>query len=422
MSGYDHNEQQITTVATSMTMPFLGRSHSAPHIQSSNYPQDYFILCRPAISNTNAMHSLALSESTSSASYHTYLQTPFQQFSSPHSHPLSQLPQMASKPIQFTTTDPSVYNNDPTFQSISSVPIGHDYNNTTGFTPTHTFKYQSSIHPLQLPAPITPFGINEASNKTTPQHQTLSECFHPSKDIQDTGTSSSRTPTTPTAEDFVVAFDQSVDISPSQSFRCTRGYSTSSLSSLYESTFSRFEVPNEYPLEAFPRHASLGSLYPMTESHELLEAAQAPLALPIVDSAPMLPTASSTSISSTASMNSLSSNGSISSASSSTTASTTSTKVRARRSSLNPDILTREFTCPMESCGRLFKRSEHLKRHIRSVHTQDKPFGCPVLTCTKRFSRSDNLNQHIRIHRHDKEKSQANLVNFTLFHAPPVDE
>ncbi|ORZ12158.1 hypothetical protein BCR41DRAFT_307956 [Lobosporangium transversale] len=121
-------------------------------------------------------------------------------------------------------------------------------------------------------------------------------------------------------------------------------------------------------------------------------------------------------------MNSLSSNGSISSASSSTTASTTSTKVRARRSSLNPDILTREFTCPMESCGRLFKRSEHLKRHIRSVHTQDKPFGCPVLTCTKRFSRSDNLNQHIRIHRHDKEKSQANLVNFTLFHAPPVDE
>ncbi|KAI9244370.1 hypothetical protein BDA99DRAFT_410128, partial [Phascolomyces articulosus] len=56
------------------------------------------------------------------------------------------------------------------------------------------------------------------------------------------------------------------------------------------------------------------------------------------------------------------------------------------------------FTCRHDDCGKVFKRSEHLKRHIRSIHTLEKPFECPYHSCSKRFSRSDNLNQHIRIH------------------------
>ncbi|KAI7870246.1 hypothetical protein BDF14DRAFT_1682312, partial [Spinellus fusiger] len=59
---------------------------------------------------------------------------------------------------------------------------------------------------------------------------------------------------------------------------------------------------------------------------------------------------------------------------------------------------TRMFTCKVDGCGKVFKRSEHLKRHIRSIHTHEKPFECPYESCNKRFSRSDNLNQHIRIH------------------------
>ncbi|KAI8340514.1 hypothetical protein BC941DRAFT_324881, partial [Chlamydoabsidia padenii] len=59
----------------------------------------------------------------------------------------------------------------------------------------------------------------------------------------------------------------------------------------------------------------------------------------------------------------------------------------------------RTFVCQAEDCGKIFKRSEHLKRHIRSIHTNEKPFECPYQQCQKRFSRSDNLNQHIRIHR-----------------------
>ncbi|PWN49986.1 hypothetical protein IE53DRAFT_305830, partial [Violaceomyces palustris] len=56
------------------------------------------------------------------------------------------------------------------------------------------------------------------------------------------------------------------------------------------------------------------------------------------------------------------------------------------------------YTCKVPGCGKCFKRSEHLKRHVRSIHTDDKPFMCPFPGCRKRFSRHDNLNQHARVH------------------------
>ncbi|GAA5943064.1 hypothetical protein JCM1841_006468 [Sporobolomyces salmonicolor] len=51
-------------------------------------------------------------------------------------------------------------------------------------------------------------------------------------------------------------------------------------------------------------------------------------------------------------------------------------------------------TCPAENCGAAFKRSEHLKRHYKSVHRGEKPFPCNVADCGKSFSRKDNLQQH----------------------------
>lgn len=59
------------------------------------------------------------------------------------------------------------------------------------------------------------------------------------------------------------------------------------------------------------------------------------------------------------------------------------------------DPTGKAFICPLYSCGRLFKRMEHLKRHLRT-HTMERPFACPM--CRKRFSRSDNLGQHLRTH------------------------
>ncbi|KAI7867411.1 hypothetical protein BDF14DRAFT_1968018 [Spinellus fusiger] len=85
---------------------------------------------------------------------------------------------------------------------------------------------------------------------------------------------------------------------------------------------------------------------------------------------------------------------------------------RGRRSA--HDTTTDEdksFQCKYIGCGKAFKRSEHLKRHDRSIHTLEKPFGCPYAACSKKFSRSDNLNQHIRIHRHTgKDKSNMAAI------------
>ncbi|KAI0218874.1 hypothetical protein L0F63_003455, partial [Massospora cicadina] len=41
-------------------------------------------------------------------------------------------------------------------------------------------------------------------------------------------------------------------------------------------------------------------------------------------------------------------------------------------------------------CTKVFKRSEHLKRHMKSIHSNEKP--------------ADNLSQHLRIHRNLNDK------------------
>lgn len=67
----------------------------------------------------------------------------------------------------------------------------------------------------------------------------------------------------------------------------------------------------------------------------------------------------------------------------------------AQYESVSSDGKVRAFVCPLYSCGRLFKRMEHLKRHMRT-HTMERPFLCS--RCGKRFSRGDNLTQHVRTH------------------------
>lgn len=66
---------------------------------------------------------------------------------------------------------------------------------------------------------------------------------------------------------------------------------------------------------------------------------------------------------------------------------------RGRKQSLTDDP-SKTFVCTL--CSRRFRRQEHLKRHYRSLHTEEKPFECG--DCGKKFSRSDNLAQHARTH------------------------
>lgn len=56
----------------------------------------------------------------------------------------------------------------------------------------------------------------------------------------------------------------------------------------------------------------------------------------------------------------------------------------------------KKFICNVNGCEMKFRRSEHLKRHTRSVHTLDKLYVCPI--CDKGFSRTDNFQQHLRVH------------------------
>jgi transcription factor STE12 len=70
----------------------------------------------------------------------------------------------------------------------------------------------------------------------------------------------------------------------------------------------------------------------------------------------------------------------------------------------------KSHSCPIPSCGRLFKRLEHLKRHVRT-HTQERPYICNY--CNKAFSRSDNLAQHRRTHDRDGTSGNAENYNYS---------
>ncbi|KIV92492.1 hypothetical protein, variant 1 [Exophiala mesophila] len=58
------------------------------------------------------------------------------------------------------------------------------------------------------------------------------------------------------------------------------------------------------------------------------------------------------------------------------------------------------FTC--HRCGRAFKRSEHLNRHLRT-HTKEKPFRCQ---CGAPFARQDLLKRHIRLSHPERFQSR----------------
>ncbi|KAJ7236063.1 hypothetical protein B0H12DRAFT_131676 [Mycena haematopus] len=73
----------------------------------------------------------------------------------------------------------------------------------------------------------------------------------------------------------------------------------------------------------------------------------------------------------------------------------------------NEDANKRLHICKVEGCGKCFHRGEHLKRHIRSIHTHEKPFPCTFPSCHKFFNRHDNLLQHIKVHRNGDDDVDA---------------
>ena len=98
-----------------------------------------------------------------------------------------------------------------------------------------------------------------------------------------------------------------------------------------------------------------------------------------------------------------------------------------------PSTKTRMFRCDVLGCGKCFLRGEHLKRHIRSIHTHEKrssssitltsslasnvliAYKCVVPSCGKHFSRRDNLVQHLKIHK----DLDVSALTSTLPPSPP---
>ncbi|KAF9447537.1 hypothetical protein P691DRAFT_706598 [Macrolepiota fuliginosa MF-IS2] len=68
----------------------------------------------------------------------------------------------------------------------------------------------------------------------------------------------------------------------------------------------------------------------------------------------------------------------------------------------------RMYVCNVEGCGKCFHRGEHLKRHIRSIHTHEKPFECTHPSCGKFFNRHDNLLQHLKVHKQNHHEEDGN--------------
>ncbi|KAF8191230.1 hypothetical protein BJ912DRAFT_1022095 [Pholiota molesta] len=79
----------------------------------------------------------------------------------------------------------------------------------------------------------------------------------------------------------------------------------------------------------------------------------------------------------------------------------------------------RLYVCTVTGCGKCFHRGEHLKRHIRSIHTHEKPFKCTFPLCQKFFNRHDNLLQHLKVHR-DVLPTDAEGKSASALYAPSL--
>jgi hypothetical protein len=86
---------------------------------------------------------------------------------------------------------------------------------------------------------------------------------------------------------------------------------------------------------------------------------------------------------------------------------------------MKPGSGGRIFACTVEDCLKVFTRSEHLKRHTRSIHTNEKPFRCEEAGCGRLFTRHDNLLQHLKNH-HGAQSSHQNIDFGSLEHIPSI--
>lgn len=98
-------------------------------------------------------------------------------------------------------------------------------------------------------------------------------------------------------------------------------------------------------------------------------------------------------------------------------------KSAASKSGMTCDVVieTNKYPCEFEDCvdkngkRKMFKRREHAKRHLDTVHLKKKQFRCWVPGCTtSAFTRSDNLTTHEKSTHGKKSISSRNRYVSTL--------
>ncbi|KAG0211840.1 hypothetical protein BGX28_007295 [Mortierella sp. GBA30] len=396
--------------STISATPLFYRSLSAPsHMQVSELSQNGLM---PGLI-TSPNHDYFCTPSQKSIQQHQYhTHAPIQTHSHvPQHQGFAGQGQFFAQPFQVNQ-----------IQSGPQIPYIMDLGNNGSNGNNMNAIYQSSIHPFQVDVLGTSQSVSESPGAPLsrmkfefPNGEPLS--FHADM---------SMTTSIATTQDMDdVQTNSSISCSPPSSsldsssptfrgpFESPAMRSTGRVRSLpfSDNDLSRFELPDDFIGYSFPRHGSVGSLYPMTQSHELLESASS-LGHPGLQHSHSHSQLAGTAMAPSSSSESITSDLCLPL---NTGKRRNSIKPKLRRASASPDSPGRLFSCIFDDCGKLFKRSEHLKRHVRSVHTLEKPYICPVESCPKRFSRSDNLNQHIRVHRPEKDKPIPKY-NFTPLH------
>ncbi|KAF9928035.1 hypothetical protein BGZ67_007192 [Mortierella alpina] len=413
----------VHTVSTLSATPLFYRSLSAPsHMQLSELSQnglmpaaagqmvtslnhDYF--CHPSPQQQqqqqqqhqqqqHSYHNNPTTPMTPSHSHHHHhhQQQGFAaeaQFFVPHTFPLNHAPN--GLPISYLANNNHAHNNSHNNNS-------HNSNNNNGNSASH-YTYQAPVHPFQMDV-LTASQNSPDAAATLASPSRVKYGFPTSDPLPIFHAASMNnipqmTSTTTTQDMDDVQANASISYSPSSSsldgssptFQGSFGSSFALRSAgrvhslpFSDNHLSRFDLPEDYMECAFPRHASLGSLCLDTQSHELLEASlptmggaqQYPYSHPHLDldfaGTAMAPSLSSSSISSDSSLPSPNDvNGSSGSKQTCgvTTPATTAGKPKLRRASTALESPGRLFTCIYDDCGKLFKRSEHLKRHVRSL-------------------------------------------------------
>ncbi|KAG0336048.1 hypothetical protein BG004_008218, partial [Podila humilis] len=336
----------MTTTAASPnlmagTHPMFIRSISAPHIflnglQEDLFAQEYHYHAQP-------MQQFNTTFQASPLQYPAFVQTPhpFDPCPIPHMPPTQQYP-MASSPHLSSDQSHAPFVSDtlapPTLVDDSS-----------------SFPYTQVVHPFQMDQVASSINtLAEATNtRLKPEYQAsnvhLANMVDESQGSMPSSASCSPTSTMLRGSEEPFSPNEAIG-SPVRS--PNRGQSLSFIRTTVPQLEFHEEYSEEYPPYPYPRHGSLDSIYPLAVFHEQFE---------VQGGSPgfeggtvMQASSSSRSISS----------------SSSTTTHVPPSRSRSRRASMSAD--NKMFPCISDDCGRTFKRSEHLKRHVRSVHTQEK--------------------------------------------------